>query len=344
MRAPSAMVCLITRWAGRAPPTATTGAATGVIAAGATLNGTVNPNGKSTTAFFQYGTTAGYGSTTASQSIGSGTTATAVSAALSNLACNTLYHFRAVGTNSDGTGNGSDQTFTTSACAAPPPPTVTTNAASGVGQTSATLKGTVNPNGTSTSVYFQYGTTTSYGSTTASQAIGSGTSSVTVSQAVSGLICNTVYHFRAVATTVYGTTAGLDQTFTTSACTPAGFYTLTPCRLADTRSASGPMGGPALVAGTNRSLTLAGQCGIPAGARAVSVNVTVVQPTAGPGFLTLYPGGTSLPITSTINYKAGQTRGNNAILPLGSAGDIVVWCGQGGGTADMVLDVNGYFQ
>jgi len=104
------------------------------------------------------------------------------------------------------------------------------------------------------------------------------------------------------------------------------------------------MGGPSLVAGANRSFTLAGQCGIPAGARAVSVNVTVVQATAGPGFLTLYPGGTSLPVASTINYKASQTRGNNAILPLGSAGDIVVWCGQSGGTANMVIDVNGYFQ
>jgi len=224
------------------------------------------------------------------------------------------------------------------------PPAATTNAASGVGQTSATLKGTVNPNGTSTSVYFQYGTTTSYGSTTASQAIGSGTTSVTVSQAVSGLICNTVYHFRAVATNGSGTTRGLDQTFSTSACTPAGFYTLASCRLVDTRNASGPMGGPSLVAGANRSFTLAGQCGIPAGAQAVSVNVTVVQPTAGPGFLTLYPGGTSLPVASTVNYKAGQTRGNNAILPLGSAGDILVWCGQGGGTANMVIDVNGYFQ
>ncbi len=223
------------------------------------------------------------------------------------------------------------------------PPTVTTNAASGVGQASATLKGTVDPNGTSASVYFQYGTTTSYGNTTTLQAIGSGTTAVTVSQAVYGLICSTVYHFRVVATTVYGTTAGLDQTFSTSACTPAGFYTLTPCRLADTRSASGPMGGPSLVAGANRSLTLAGQCGIPAGARAVSVNVTVVQPTA-PGFLTLYPGGMSLPVASTVNYRAGQTRGNNAILQLGSAGDILVWCGQGGGTADMVIDVNGYFQ
>src|SRR5438477_5105111 len=122
-----------------------------------------------------------------------------MSAALSGLPCSTLYHFRAVGNNADGTSAGSDQTFTTSACSAPPPPTVTTNAASGVAQTSATLKGTVNPNGTATSVSFEYGTTTSYGSTTASQAIGSGSSAVAVSQGVAGLMCGAPYHFRVLA-------------------------------------------------------------------------------------------------------------------------------------------------
>jgi len=60
--------------------------------------------------------------------------------------------------------------------------------------------------------------------------------------------------------------------------------------------------------------------------------------------LTLYPGGTSLPLVSTINYSAGQTRANNAIVKLGAAGDLIVRCGQGSGTAAMVLDVNGYFQ
>src|SRR4029077_8441457 len=111
-------------------------------------NGTVNPNGKSTTAFFQYGTTSSYGAATGQQGIGSGTSAIPVTAALSGLICGTLYHFRAVGTNSDGTGNGSDMSFTTSACA--PPPIASTNKASGVGQNSATFAGSVNPNGMST--------------------------------------------------------------------------------------------------------------------------------------------------------------------------------------------------
>ena len=125
---------------------------------------------------------------------------------------------------------------------------------------------------------------------------------------------------------------------------PNNFFTVTPCRVVDTRNPAGPFGGPSLVAGADRSFVLAGQCGIPADALAVALNVTVVLPTDGPGHLTLYQGGASLPLASTINYRAGQIRANNAIIPLGSAGDIAVRCGQGSGTADMVIDVNGYFR
>jgi hypothetical protein len=125
---------------------------------------------------------------------------------------------------------------------------------------------------------------------------------------------------------------------------PNNFFTVTPCRVVDTRNPAGPLGGPSLVAGADRSFVLAGQCGIPADALAVALNMTVVLPTDGPGHLTLYPGGAPLPLASTINYRAGQIRANNAIIPLGSAGDIVVRCGQGSGTADMVIDVNGYFR
>jgi hypothetical protein len=78
-------------------------------------------------------------------------------------------------------------------------------------------------------------------------------------------------------------------------------------------------------------------------ARAISVNLTVTQPTA-LGFLTLFPGGGTPPATSTINYSAGQTRANNATVLLGAAGDLSVFCGQFGGTAQMIVDVNGYFE
>ena len=125
---------------------------------------------------------------------------------------------------------------------------------------------------------------------------------------------------------------------------PVGFFTVTPCRLVDTRNAPGPLGGPSLVSGGSRSFTLAGPCGVPPDATSVSVNIVAVNPTSGPGFLTLYPATTVRPLAATINYRPGQNRANNATLPLGPSGDMTVYCAQGGGTTDVVIDVNGYFK
>jgi len=119
------------------------------------------------------------------------------------------------------------------------------------------------------------------------------------------------------------------------------FYTLTPCRIVDTRRQPGPWGGPSLVAGATRVFTIAGQCNVPPTAKSVSVNVTVTQPTGGLGYLILFPGGTP-PSASTINFRAGQTRANNAIEPLSATGTLSVT--NGPGTTDFILDVNGYFQ
>jgi 6-phosphogluconolactonase (cycloisomerase 2 family) len=120
------------------------------------------------------------------------------------------------------------------------------------------------------------------------------------------------------------------------------FYTLTPCRVIDTRNAISPYGGPPLAGGTARTFVFLGQCGLPATAKAVSLNVTVTQPTA-EGYLRLYPGNASLPSTSTINYRAGQTRANNAISGLGTSGDLAVHCDQLG-NVQLIVDINGYFQ
>ena len=95
-------------------PIVITGEATSVTASSVTLNGMVNPNGVNTTSYFQYGTSAGYGSTTTSRNIGSGTSHVSVSVAIANLTSNTTYHYRIVATNSAGTSYGDDQTFTTS--------------------------------------------------------------------------------------------------------------------------------------------------------------------------------------------------------------------------------------
>jgi len=191
-------------------PSATTGVATSVTSNSATLNGTVNPNGDSTTYYFEYGTTVSYGSTTTSASAGSGRTDVSVNADVSSLTPNATYHFRVVATNSVGTTYGADQSFTTIDA-----PSATTEPATLVTSNSATLNGTVNPNGDSTTYYFEYGTTTSYGTTTTSMSAGSGTTDVSVNADISSLSSNTSYHYRIVATNSAGTTYGSDKSFTT---------------------------------------------------------------------------------------------------------------------------------
>jgi hypothetical protein len=96
-------------------------------------------------------------------------------------------------------------------------PTVETKPASPVGGAYATLNGTVNPNGeTGNSYYFEYGTTTSYGSSTPKGILASGSEAVKVSKVIEGLAVNTTYHFRVVATNKSGTTDGADEVFTTT--------------------------------------------------------------------------------------------------------------------------------
>jgi uncharacterized repeat protein (TIGR03803 family) len=123
------------------------------------------------------------------------------------------------------------------------------------------------------------------------------------------------------------------------------FYTIAPCRLIDTRRTPGTYGGPALQGnGAQRSFLVDGQCGVPGGAVASSVNVTVVGATGGAD-LRIFPSGTPTPTVSSINFNAGQTRANNAILPMvgNPVGSITVQCDIPGGTTHMLLDINGYF-
>jgi probable HAF family extracellular repeat protein len=120
------------------------------------------------------------------------------------------------------------------------------------------------------------------------------------------------------------------------------FFTVPPCRLVDTRNAAGPRGGPALDAGSTRTFPLAGSCEIPSNARAVSVNVAVTGPTAA-GHLRAYPGKAPEPVASVVNYSAGKTRANNAVLRLGADGDLTVRCNQAAGSVQVIIDVNGYY-
>jgi hypothetical protein len=203
---------------------ATTGAADSITTSSATLTGSVNPGGVSTTYHFEYGTSASYGLATPDTDAGSGSSATSISAAVTGLTADTTYHYRLVASNADGASNGADRTFRTAAGARAP--SVSSVAAAGVGPSAATLRANVTPHGLAATVRFEYGTSTGYGTSTPELGVGAGTSSVPVAIAASGLKANTRYHYRAVATNAAGVTRGGDRSFTT-ARTPTG-VALTP--------------------------------------------------------------------------------------------------------------------
>ncbi|MFN2387635.1 MAG: hypothetical protein ABR576_15370 [Thermoanaerobaculia bacterium] len=121
-----------------------------------------------------------------------------------------------------------------------------------------------------------------------------------------------------------------------------GFYTITPCRVFDTRWVP-PAPAVPMAAGSTRVFPVPGQCGIPQGATAVAGNLTVTEPTAA-GHMSIDPAGSPVPYTSSINYGAGQTRANNVLVGLGKNGDVAVDSGQLTGTAHLLFDVSGYFQ
>ena len=122
------------------------------------------------------------------------------------------------------------------------------------------------------------------------------------------------------------------------------FHPLPPCRAVDTREAPGPLGGPSIAANASRTFSLAGVCGIPASAVAVSVNLTVVAPRAG-GTLALHAGGTGATNASSISFGAGQTRANNALSALSADGmGLAKATNSSNGSLDLVLDVNGYYE
>lgn len=117
------------------------------------------------------------------------------------------------------------------------------------------------------------------------------------------------------------------------------FYTVPPCRLFDSRTSMAP-----LRSGIEQVIPAGGHCGVPATARALAVNVTVVLPTAN-GYLNLYATPGSPPPTSVHDFTAGQVRANNAVVRVSPSGSVVaLFMMSGGGNADLVVDVSGYFE
>ena len=192
-------------------PAAVTGAVSNVTTTSARLGGTVDPNGRATTWYYEYGPTTAYGGRTPNRSAGSGNTAVSVSATVSGLTSGRLYHYRLVATSDAGSSRGADRTFSTTA-----QPAVRTGAAIEVGPSTARLTGSVNPQGRSTTWYFEYGLTTRYGSRTPSRSAGSSFSDGAVSWPISRLRVAATYHYRLVARNGIGTTRGADLSFTTT--------------------------------------------------------------------------------------------------------------------------------
>ena len=227
-------------------PTVLTGEAES-FGTGATLNGSVNPEGVEVTSCqFEYGTTISYGqpparcSEPSAAEVGKETSFVKVKAKLIGLTPNQTYHYRLVAANASFTERGKDGEFTIKAL-----PTVNDQppSASVITRTTARLSGTVNPENSPTTYHFEYGTTTAYGSKTGGTSAGAGYGDVPVGpQVLVELQPETTYHYRLVATNeAAGTETGPDYTFTTAPRTPP---------LVDTGGASGVTQTGATVSGT----------------------------------------------------------------------------------------------
>jgi hypothetical protein len=192
------------------PPQVSTLSATTVTTERATLNGTVNPDGSPTAAWFEWDTTPiALRNHTPVTDMESGTDVLPLSAPLAGLTPNTTYYFRAAATNSAGAVYGTKLAFTTMG-----PPQVSTLSATAVTTNAATLNGAVNPKGSPTAAWFQWGTTNDYGNLTPVTDMGSGTNALALSVPLAGLTPGVVYQFRVAATNSYGTVYGSGQAFT----------------------------------------------------------------------------------------------------------------------------------
>jgi len=198
-------------------PLATTESATNIDEDSATLRGEANPKGTSATVWFEWGTSSGsLNNRTSERNIGSGNSYIDESESISGLSDNTTYYFRIVVENSNGRDNGSILSFRTddgdNSCVAP---LAYTNQAGFLTENSATLRGTINPRGYQTKVWFEYGENYSLGSQTTYEYVGSGQSDTDFVRYLSSLSPNKTYYFRIVADSNCGRTNGSIQSFTT---------------------------------------------------------------------------------------------------------------------------------
>lgn len=201
-------------------PDVVTGAAMDRSTTGATLTGTVNPDEIPVTGCeFEYGTETSYGQTVpCTTSPGAGNAPVEVTAPISGLESGVFYHYRLVASNANGTNVGHDAALLTLHV-----PLVERTWSTEVGISTATLNAEVNPFGSETTYHFEYGTTTSYGTSAPvpDGALPAEDTELQVDQSLTGLLPETTYHYRIVAVNSSGTAPGPDRAFTTAAA-PSG--------------------------------------------------------------------------------------------------------------------------
>jgi hypothetical protein len=171
---------------------------------------------------------------------------------------------------------------------------------------------------------------------------GQGTNQITFTADVAG----TPLILSVVETNALGCVSGpATATVTVSPASSAAFLnTLPPCRVLDTRNSAGPLGGPPLQPGATRTFGVTtSSCGIPAGAVAISVNLTVTNVGA-LGELVVFPADVLRPNSSALSFRAGRTRANNAIVSFSKSSATFSVFNNSAATVDFIVDVNGYFQ
>src|SRR6185295_7825015 len=271
--------------AGTLPPTVTNTAAPYIQEHQALLRASVVPNGGSSIVFFEWGTSTSYGSTTPLRNAGDGYRSVRLGETITGLACDTTYHYHASASNVNGTTQGVDGAFTTPSCP-PAMPVVTVTASDPIATENPMTPGVflIERTGSTAGelvVTYSIGGTAIIGT---DHTLGAGNVSIPAGSASRTLILfplddSAIEDDETVVVTLQpqsqyvvgspNSAAVVIESDDMAQSGPTDFYTLTPCRLVDTRNPTSSHGGPPLSSGILRSFPMHGLCGIPSGAQAL---------------------------------------------------------------------------
>lgn len=193
--------------------------ATNISRTSANINAEINPNKNATAYWFEYGTSANLGATSPFVSVGDGNLSIPVSQSISSLTPATNYYFRVNAQNSFGTVNGAIQSFQTSGPVAVTAPAAKTGTAIAINNSSATLRGSVDPNGSETTYWFEYSNesllSALFTRNTDPEKLAGNLNSTNINADITGLTSKTNYYYRLVAQNSSGTIRGEKLSFKT---------------------------------------------------------------------------------------------------------------------------------